>query len=53
MKDDKKVIYTAKKIEEMKAELDDLINELTEGEGGAGAIDYFNVVSTEDIFTGE
>ena len=26
MKDDKKVIYTAKKIEEMKAELDDLIN---------------------------
>ena len=36
-----------------KAELDDLIDELTEGEGGAGAIDYFNVVTTEDIFTGE
>ena len=36
-----------------KAELDDLIDELTEGEEGAGAIDYFNVVTTEDIFTGE
>ena len=40
-------------INSAKAELDDLIDELTEGEGGAGAIDYFNVVSTEDIFTGE
>lgn len=40
-------------IEAAKSELGDLLDELTKEDSGSSAISYFNVVTTEDIFTGE
>lgn len=42
-----------KMIDDAKSELERLVDELTDEDSSAGAISYFNVVTTEDIFTGE